>query len=101
MDKTEAIKVLDIKINDLKRMPYTTFDDWRQRKHIETYEIKSQTGQFYKIEAQAVFDEMGDAKGNIRVLATIDNSQVMSFTKSIPMLRQFTIAPSNMILPDN
>ncbi len=100
MDKLEAIKLLDQRISELKTLPYAKFEQWLQKKHIETFEVESSTGKYYKIEAQAVLEDRDKPHGNIRVLATIDDSHLLSATKSLPMFRQFIIAPNNSMVSE-
>ena len=100
MDKPEAIKMLDQQVTILKTLPYATFQQWQQRKHVEVFDMESHTGKYYKIEAQAVLEHGDKPSGNIRVLATIDDSHLLTMTKSFPMFRQFIIAPNNSIVSE-
>jgi hypothetical protein len=98
MDKAEAIKMLDHQILELKKFPYATFEQWQQKKHVEVFDVESSTGQYYRIEAQAILENTSKFNGNIRVIATIDDSHLYSTTKTLPVFKQFIIAPNNSIV---
>ncbi len=98
MDKIEAIKLLDRQMSELRMLPYDKFYDWQQKKHIEVFDIQSVSNKFYKIEVQCVLEDSARPYGNVRVVATIDDSHLLSFTSSFPIAKAFVISPNNVIV---
>jgi hypothetical protein len=94
MDRTEAVKILEQQVVKLKTLPYATFQDWQHRRHIEVYDIKSSTGRHYKIEVHASIEDINKPNGNIRVIAMIDDSHLISQPTN-SLIRTFLIATNN------
>jgi hypothetical protein len=100
MDKLEAIKTLDQHITELKKSSYETFEQWLQKKQVQVFDVEGSAGNYYKIETQAVLEDSKKEKGNIRVISTIADNQLLSLTRSFPMFRQFIITPNNSIVAE-
>jgi hypothetical protein len=99
MDRTEAVKILERQVEELKTLPYSTFLWWLQRKHIEVYDIKSASGRHYKIEVHGALEDSNKQNGNIRVIAMIDDSHLISQATN-SLIRTFLVSPNNTIVAE-
>lgn len=76
MNKEEAKSILYQELEDYRAKSYEELTTLIGSPH--NFERKSPSGNNYLIEMQAFWDTPGDASGNLRVIASIDDNKFIS-----------------------
>lgn len=89
MDKIEAQAILSAEIARLKTMSYPELQTMISAPWV--FERIGESGTVYQIEVEAFWDQPGQAGGDLRVLASIDDGRIL--TSIVPLCEDFIVSP--------
>ena len=94
MNKKEAGKILEVKLDEIKLLGYGKLKEWVVEKNVEVFEITGPDGVEYQIEIQAFFDD--NIEKDIRVLGSIDDGTLPA--SMFPVSSDFIISENGEIV---
>lgn len=94
MDKTEAARVAQARLNELRRVSYSLLvEEWLEQPRSEW--ATGPSGRQYQLEIEAVWDDRPE--GHLRVWVSVDDG---GWRASFPLLRAFIVAPDGAFIDE-
>lgn len=94
MNKKEAQTILDGHLAGYAKQTYTKLVTLVEAEHIETFEVRSDSGVCYQVEVQFIWDDRPG--GAVRILGNIDDGGIRAI---FPLGRSELVPPPEAIKP--